>query len=113
MTRHAAYALYAGKPTRHPFATFPHADAARRWVASHPDAPVRFVPALPDEDDAERASAFGTWAGDDGTLGACGCVDYHAADCPTRTGGADGSYADHYARLSRPDHDDYYDADDR
>lgn len=23
------------------------------------------------------------------TLGACGCTDYHMADCPTRTGYAD------------------------
>lgn len=23
------------------------------------------------------------------TLGACGCRDYHMADCPTRTGAAD------------------------
>ena len=29
---------------------------------------------------------------EDDTLGPCGCVDYHMADCPTRT-----SYADSYA----------------
>ena len=23
------------------------------------------------------------------SLGACGCTDYHMADCPTRTGGSD------------------------
>ena len=23
---------------------------------------------------------------EDGTLGPCGCTDYHMADCPTRTG---------------------------
>lgn len=24
----------------------------------------------------------------DDTLGSCGCIDYHMADCPTRTGGS-------------------------
>jgi hypothetical protein len=47
MTRHAAYALTSrGYPRRHPFASFP-TDAAIRWLAAHPDTPVRFVPALP------------------------------------------------------------------
>lgn len=65
MTRHAAYALHAtGRPYRHPFATFPHADAARRWLANHPGTPVRFVPPLPataEEIDAaiDRAIARG------------------------------------------------------
>lgn len=36
-------------------------------------------------------------------LGSCGCVDYHMADCPTRTG-----YTDYYAQAER-DYDDYYD----
>ena len=35
----------------------------------------------------------------DDTLGPCGCVDYHMADCPTRTG-----YADSF------DQDDWYDS---
>ncbi len=26
------------------------------------------------------------WAPDEWKLGSCGCVDYHMADCPTRTG---------------------------
>jgi hypothetical protein len=48
MSRHTAYAVApSGRVSRHPFASFPHADAARRWVAAHPDMPVRFVPALP------------------------------------------------------------------
>jgi len=56
MTRHAAYAVRSnGRPAPHPFASFPHADAARRWVAAHPDEAVRFVPPLPDEDDGDRA----------------------------------------------------------
>ena len=60
MTRHAAYAVRSnGLPARHPFASFPHADAARRWVAAHPDTRVRFVPELPPEadDDARRLVA--------------------------------------------------------
>lgn len=95
MTRHAAYT--PGR--RYPFASFPHADAARRWVDAHPDTPVRFVPALPVEDDD--------------TLGACGCRDYHSADCPTRTGDAGMTADDYYARMSRPGYDSYYDGDDR
>jgi hypothetical protein len=48
MTRHTAYALHAdGTPYRHPFASFPHAEAARRYLAGHPEARVHFVPALP------------------------------------------------------------------
>lgn len=27
----------------------------------------------------------------DGTLGPCGCIDYHYADCPTRAGAHDDS----------------------
>lgn len=96
MTRYAAYALRAGRPTRYPFATFPHAAAALRWVESHPDDAVRFVPPLPEPEPE--------------TLGACGCTDYHLADCPIRTGGAGMSAEDHYARLSRRDYDEYYDA---
>jgi len=97
MTRHAAYKVTrAGRRLRYPFASFPHADAARRWVESHPDAAVAFVPPLPAEDD-------------DDTLGACGCRDYHAADCPTRTGGSGMDADAYYARLSRPGYDPYYD----
>ena len=56
-TRHVAYRLHStGRPYRHPFASFPHADAARRWLANHPDTPVRFVPPLP-ATDAEIAAA--------------------------------------------------------
>lgn len=32
-------------------------------------------------------------ADDDGTLGPCGCTDYHMADCPIRTGARDAMYA--------------------
>lgn len=98
MTRHAAYAVTStGRQSRHPFANFPHADAARRWVESHPDTRVRFVPALPDV------------PAEDETLGACGCTDYHLADCPTRTGGSGRTADDWYAVLSRRDRDDDYD----
>ena len=31
---------------------------------------------------------------DDHTLGACGCIDYHYADCPTRQGGT--GYGDEF-----------------
>jgi hypothetical protein len=93
VTRHAAYSLRAGKRTRYPFATFPHADAARLWLEAHPDDAVSFVPALPEDDD---------------TLGACGCRDYHSADCPLRTGGTGRTADDWYAVLSRRDPDDVY-----
>jgi hypothetical protein len=33
------------------------------------------------------------------TLGPCGCVDYHVADCPTLT--------ERYAPVAKPDLDDY------
>lgn len=94
MTRHAAYAVSStGRQSRHPFASFPHADAARRWAEAHPSERVRFVPALP-EDAPE-------------TLGACGCTDYHLADCPTRTGGtfssAEGVWAAEARRQARED----------
>lgn len=47
--------------------------------------------------------------GEDETLGSCGCVDYHLADCPIRTGG-NGMTADDYldAWGSRDD-DDFWD----
>lgn len=38
---------------------------------------------------------------DDGTLGPCGCVDYHVADCPTRTGSHD-YWSDHEFREYEP-----------
>ena len=48
----------------------------------------------------------------DHTLGACGCTDYHMADCPTRTGGsyssADAIWAAAERRQARED-DGYYD----
>jgi len=34
------------------------------------------------------------------SLGSCGCVEYHVADCPTRTGGSDsGMSKDDYLDL--------------
>lgn len=42
------------------------------------------------------------------TLGPCGCVDYHYADCPLRTGGSDMTVEDYYDKFSDPDYDDYY-----
>jgi hypothetical protein len=106
MTRHAAYSLRAGKRTRYPFATFPHADAARRWLEAHPDDAVSFVPALPDPDPQPNLAAFRPR--EDDTLGACGCRDYHSADCPLRTGGTGRTADDWYAVLSRRDPDDVY-----
>lgn len=51
MARHTAYALHAdGTPYRYPFASFPHPEAARRWLAAHPGEAVKFVPALPEDD---------------------------------------------------------------
>lgn len=41
---------------------------------------------------------------DDETLGPCGCVDYHTADCPTRTGSHD-YWSSHEFR----EYDPYYD----
>ena len=38
---------------------------------------------------------------DDDTLGACGCVDYHMADCPTRTGGSFDSPESIWAAVER------------
>lgn len=37
------------------------------------------------------------------TLGACGCVDYHMADCPTRTGSHD-----YYAEAERDEWEHFY-----
>lgn len=56
MTRHTAYT--AGR--RSPFASFPHADAARRWLAAHPDEAdrTRFVPPLPVTRDEAEAVAY-------------------------------------------------------
>ncbi len=36
---------------------------------------------------------------EDDALGSCGCVDYHYADCPTRTGGS-GMTADDYLMIA-------------
>lgn len=48
MSRHTAYAVSpSGRVSRFPFASFPHPEAARAWVAAHPRVSVRFVPALP------------------------------------------------------------------
>jgi len=120
-TRYAAFAKTGGRRPRYPFASFPHADAARAWLANHPDKPVTFVPPLPDvcaSCGADVTNDAGAWldAGTshphtcpDDTLGPCGCTDYHLADCPTRTGGSAG--ADWYAILGRQlrDADDYGD----
>ena len=57
-TRHAAYAVRPnGRPARHPFASFPHPEAARRWLVAHPGEAVRFVPPLPPASVAEWAEA--------------------------------------------------------
>lgn len=60
---------------------------------------LRYDPTLDmyvdDVDDASDSTPV-----DDGTLGSCGCVDYHYADCPIRTS--------HYS----PDElDDWYESD--
>lgn len=53
-TRHQAYRVHHdGTTYRHPFASFPHAEAARRWVANNDDTNVRFVPPLPEVEAAE------------------------------------------------------------
>lgn len=39
---------------------------------------------------------------DPDALGPCGCIDYHMADCPLRTGSIDSYYQDY-------DRDPYYD----
>lgn len=49
--RHTAYLMTTtGKRRRHPFASFPHAEAARRWMDAHPGERVIFSPPLPDTD---------------------------------------------------------------
>jgi hypothetical protein len=86
--RHAVYRVTTtGRVPRVPFASMPTA-AARRYVERHPDYRLLFVPPIPDDDH-------------DDTLGPCGCVDYHMADCPTRTGGSNMTSADYLALWER------------
>lgn len=45
------------------------------------------------EHDANRRAVEAEPVDDDGTLGPCGCTDYHLADCPVRTSRLDALYA--------------------
>lgn len=51
----------------------------------------------PTYDQAEQAA-------ETDTLGPCGCVDYHRADCPLRT-----AQRDYYSEMEDREYDDYYD----
>lgn len=68
MTRHAVYAMTAnpnGRVPRYPFASM-STEAARRYVAAHPEARLRFVPPLPPEDveDPEDSHPDYAWEAD-------------------------------------------------
>ena len=45
--------------------------------------------------DDEPTLASGNEADDDGSLGSCGCIDYHYADCDTRLGASNGYDAEY------------------
>lgn len=59
------------------------------------------------ENEPEERGAYLRPEEENDTLGPCGCVDYHMADCPTRTG-----YSDYLNEMeTRSDQDAWYDMD--